>query len=99
MGTEDDLTAQSTALSPAAAGKSREVEQEALDAVIAATQAYLPPDGISAQECINRILGAVDNPRIVAALRSRLQPAAASEAPCAEAVNNTIAESGDNKGG
>lgn len=31
--------------------------------------------------------------------RSRLQPAAASEAPCAEGVDNTIAESGDNKGG
>lgn len=43
---------------------------EALRAVIAATQAYLPPDGIAAKECINRILQATDNAEIVAALSS-----------------------------
>lgn len=37
---------------------------EALLAVVAATRAYLPPDGIDAQECINRILAATENPRI-----------------------------------
>jgi len=37
---------------------------EALREVIAATSAYLPPDGISAQECLNRILAATDNPDI-----------------------------------
>lgn len=37
---------------------------KALEAVIAATQAYLPPDGIDAKECINRILAATDNPEI-----------------------------------
>jgi hypothetical protein len=40
---------------------------EALDAVVSATGAYLPPDGISKDECINRILQATDNPRINAA--------------------------------
>lgn len=39
----------------------------ALDAVVAATGAYLPPDGIDKDECINRILQATDNPRINAA--------------------------------
>lgn len=37
---------------------------EAVLAVVAATRAYLPPDGISEQECINRILAATDNPSI-----------------------------------
>ena len=32
--------------------------------VVEATRAYLPPDGINAQECINRILAATDNPTI-----------------------------------
>lgn len=36
----------------------------ALIAVVEATRAYLPPDGISAQECINRVLAATDNPAI-----------------------------------
>lgn len=42
---------------------------DALDAIIAATGAYLPPDGISKDECISRILEATDNPRINAALK------------------------------
>lgn len=36
----------------------------ALAAVIDATGAYLQPDGITATECISRILGATDNPEI-----------------------------------
>ena len=36
----------------------------ALVAVVNATRAYLPPDGIDAQECLNRILAATDNPEI-----------------------------------
>lgn len=34
---------------------------EALLAVVNATRAYLPPDGINAQECVSRILAATDN--------------------------------------
>ena len=41
---------------------------EALREVIAATQAYLPPDGTSAKDCISAILAATDNPEINAAL-------------------------------
>lgn len=37
---------------------------DALLAVVEATRAYLPPDGIDAQECLNRIIGATDNPEI-----------------------------------
>lgn len=37
---------------------------EAVLAVVSATQSYLPPDGISAQECLNLILAATDNPKI-----------------------------------
>lgn len=36
----------------------------ALLAVVDATRDYLPPDGISEQECISRILEATDNPLI-----------------------------------
>lgn len=36
----------------------------ALSSVVAATRAYLPPDGIDAQECLNRILAATDNATI-----------------------------------
>ncbi len=38
--------------------------REAIHAVQDATAAYLPPDGIDAQECLNRILQATDNPTI-----------------------------------
>ena len=38
--------------------------ERALLAVVEATRAYLPPDGIDAQECLNRILAATDNPVI-----------------------------------
>lgn len=43
-----------------------EVERlkKAVSAATDATAAYLPPDGISASECISRILGATDNPEI-----------------------------------
>jgi hypothetical protein len=33
----------------------------ALLAVVDAVRDYLPPDGISEQECLNRVIGAVDN--------------------------------------
>ena len=39
----------------------------ALNAVVAATGAYLSPDWIDKDECINRILAATDNPRVNAA--------------------------------
>jgi hypothetical protein len=38
--------------------------EDAVIAVVEATRAYLPPDGIDAQECISRILEATDNPAI-----------------------------------
>lgn len=47
----------------------RAVFVEAVKAVIAAAQEYLPPDGISKDEFINRTLGAIDNAEIVAALK------------------------------
>lgn len=37
---------------------------EALLAVVAAIRAYLPPDGITAAECIDRVLAATDNAKI-----------------------------------
>lgn len=43
---------------------------KAIKGVIAATQAYLPPDGILPEEFIRRVLRATDNPEIVAALKS-----------------------------
>lgn len=36
----------------------------AVVAVVDAIRDYLPPDGIDAQECLNRIIGAIDNPII-----------------------------------
>ena len=38
--------------------------EAAVYAVVEATRAYLSHDGIGAQECLNRILGATDNPTI-----------------------------------
>ena len=38
--------------------------EDAILSVVAATRAYLPSDGISAHECLNRILAATDNPKI-----------------------------------
>lgn len=37
---------------------------KALEAVIEATCLYLPPDGITKDECINRVLQATDNSEI-----------------------------------
>lgn len=48
----------------------RDVFANAVKAVIDASQAYLPPDGISKDEFINRVLGATDNAEIVDALSS-----------------------------
>jgi len=47
------------------------VIRASLQAVIDATCAYLPPDGISKDEFINRVLGATDNPAINAAMAER----------------------------
>ena len=52
----------------------RDVFANAVRAVISASQAYLPPDGISKDEFINRVLGATDNAEIVAALESAPEP-------------------------
>lgn len=38
-------------------------------AVIKATRDYMPPDGITKDEFINRVIAATDNPQIVAALQ------------------------------
>lgn len=38
--------------------------REAVMAVVSAIRSYLPPDGISEQECLNRIIAATDNPII-----------------------------------
>jgi hypothetical protein len=46
----------------------RDVFANAVKAVIAAAIEYLPPDGISKDEFISRVLGATDNAEIVAAL-------------------------------
>jgi hypothetical protein len=43
---------------------SRSAIETALLAVVDATRAYLPPDGIDEQECMNRILEATDNTEI-----------------------------------
>jgi hypothetical protein len=48
---------------------SRAVFVKAVKAVIEASQEYLPPDGISKDEFINRVLGATDNAEIVTALK------------------------------
>lgn len=48
----------------------RDVFAKAVEAVITAAQEYLPPDGISKDEFINRVLGATDNAEIVDALTS-----------------------------
>lgn len=47
-----------------------EVLRKAILAVVDATRDYLPPDGIGAQECLSRIIGATDNPEINPIIRS-----------------------------
>jgi hypothetical protein len=37
---------------------------DALLAVVSAVRDYLPPDGINQHECLNRVIGATDNPTI-----------------------------------
>jgi hypothetical protein len=49
---------------------------EALLEIIAAAQAYLPPDGLDKDEFITRVLEAIDNPRINAALAAHGHPVA-----------------------
>jgi hypothetical protein len=52
---------------------SRDAFLKAVRAVIGASQDYLPPDGISKEEFISRVLEATDNAEIVAALEA-LEP-------------------------
>jgi hypothetical protein len=47
---------------------------EALLAIIDAAKAYLPPDGFDKDEFITRVLEAIDNPRINAALAAHGHP-------------------------
>ena len=49
---------------------------EALLAIIEAARAYLPPDGISKDAFITRVLEATDNPTIIAALAAHGHPVA-----------------------
>jgi hypothetical protein len=43
---------------------------EALLGIIDASRAYLPPDGIGKDAFITKVLEAVDNPKIVTALKA-----------------------------
>jgi hypothetical protein len=49
---------------------------KALLAIIEAARAYLPPDGIGKDAFITRVLEAIDNPRIIAALAAHGHPVA-----------------------
>ena len=49
---------------------------EALVAIIDAARAYLPPDGIGKDAFITKVLEAVDNPTIIAALAAYGYPVA-----------------------
>jgi len=49
---------------------------EALVAIIEASRAYLPPDGIGKDALIARMLEATDNPKIIAALAAHGHPVA-----------------------
>ena len=49
---------------------------EALLTIIDAAMAFLPPHGIGKDEFITRVLGATDNPRIIAALAANGHPVA-----------------------
>jgi hypothetical protein len=49
---------------------------EALVAIIEASRVYLPPDGVGKDAFITRVLEAVDNPRIIAALEAHGHPVA-----------------------
>lgn len=55
---------------PAAYVQALGVILRALEAVIDATSSYLPPDGISKDECISRVLQASDNAEVFAALQA-----------------------------
>jgi hypothetical protein len=61
-----DLAIAAWSKRPTPSGEGEEIARlrAAVLAVVAATRAYLPPDGIDAKECINRILEATDNPAI-----------------------------------
>jgi hypothetical protein len=50
---------------------------EAILTIIEAARAYLPPGGIDKDEFITRVLDAMDNPRINAALAAHGHPVSA----------------------
>lgn len=62
----DAQTAMLSASPDATAALLAEIEglRGAVAAVTDATSSYLPPDGISAPECISRVIAATDNPEI-----------------------------------
>ncbi|HAX40614.1 MAG TPA: hypothetical protein DCY10_07050 [Clostridiales bacterium] len=64
---------------------------DALDEVVAATGAYLTPDGINKDECIRRILAATDNPGINLA-RHVLKRASGSEPHIRNAIHSTATQ-------
>ena len=55
---------------PAAFVQAARVLHRALEGVIDATASHLPPDGISKDDCINRVLAASDNPEVFHALEA-----------------------------
>ena len=57
------------ALAASGGGDSVAVIREALQKVIDAVGAYLPPDGISREDLISLVIEATDNPEIVRAMK------------------------------
>jgi hypothetical protein len=69
--------------------------REALIAVVSATGAYLPPDGISAEECVAPVIATTDNPAISAIQRRKMRAALTAALPdfveaCARAIPTTF---------
>lgn len=50
-----------------------EVFRSAVSSVIDASREYLPPDGITQNAFINRVLGAIDNLEIVSAMKEQAE--------------------------
>ena len=65
----DNASRAETVRLPAEGGGVDGVLRRALQEVIDATRAYLPPDGISKDELINRVLSAADNTAVVEAMK------------------------------
>jgi hypothetical protein len=65
---------------------------EALLSIIDTARAYLPPDGISKDAFIARVLQATDNPRIIAALAAHGHPVAGRGSRAVPTINLTADE-------